>query len=805
MTWADEAARVGRRPFWRVYLYVERCTLTYGSAPCTAPGGTGEECYNTLATCQDEPNFAQGSRVHAFVSQDSDPGLIGEIPCVIDVDHAPAEVLPGGIGTRASVRVTLRDFSGPDRQDPYRDTRVIAAAGTWWGKFRARSPYHLARRLDVEECYRASDGTIESLTRTYQVERIDGPDASDKVTIVAKDPLKALDDDRALAPIPSQMTLTSSGGITAGATTLVLSHLNDPAAPTLQTLGIGSLIAINDEIIKLDTKGTAVTGGYEFDATRAQLGTTAAAHAEDDAVQYVLAIPRSGSGVWVGLAIEELLEDYTDVPAAYYDSADWSDEQSGPSSSAVVYARIAEPTPVRTLIRELCEQCQLSLWWDEVGRKIRLRGETAFSDVAGLVLSDDLIVEGSLDVVEVPELQVTRAACYYALRDHRKNLDEISNYRRLYAEQNAAAEAPERIGVQRSRRWLSRWFDLGDAALAELMVGRLLDRFSAITPLRLRADLEVASAGAEYELGEVIDVETRGVQGFDGRPVRRRFQITKLWPRDAGHRYGLEALSYFPAETATITDLTITADTSNYSVATALGGPAFPIEVTVTVQAGVTVDGGPQAGPAFTTQGLHPDSVVTVVNEGTIVGYGGSGGTFTVLGATKAQATITVQSGQQGGDAIEARCALVVENNGTIAGGGGGGGASGDATNAGLPSGDVDEPGTPGTASGHGGSGGAGGDPGAGGAAVGTGGSAGSAGTLTAGGTGATGPDGGDRGQAGDDGSVAVVYEYVEPPVDAWGLVVSRPVSGGAPGRAVTTNGYTVTVSGTGTIVGDVV
>lgn len=94
---------------------------------------------------------------------------------------------------------------------------------------------------------------------------------------------------------------------------------------------------------------------------------------------------------------------------------------------------------------------------------------------------------------------------------------------------------------------------------------------------------------------------------------------------------------------------------------------AAPVNVHVTVNAGVTIDASSTAVPAFAID-LPAGSRVTLVNNGDIIGRGGKGGapTATYGGA-----------GTAGGTALWTNVATIIDNQGIIAGGGGGGGAGG--------------------------------------------------------------------------------------------------------------------------------
>jgi hypothetical protein len=95
-------------------------------------------------------------------------------------------------------------------------------------------------------------------------------------------------------------------------------------------------------------------------------------------------------------------------------------------------------------------------------------------------------------------------------------------------------------------------------------------------------------------------------------------------------------------------------------------------DVTLTVNSGVYV-GSPSDGVSYavTASGFTSGDVVNIINNGTILGAGGTGGRGGVCCAS------TAPSGDEGGRGIYTNITTNITNNGTIAGGGGGGGGGG--------------------------------------------------------------------------------------------------------------------------------
>lgn len=124
-------------------------------------------------------------------------------------------------------------------------------------------------------------------------------------------------------------------------------------------------------------------------------------------------------------------------------------------------------------------------------------------------------------------------------------------------------------------------------------------------------------------------------------------------------------------------------NTTDYNLAAA--NPQIPttqpVCVVVEVQPGVEVSATSTAAPAFTTGGLHPQSVVALVHAGAFLGRGGNG-------ASGAPLPNYSLPGQPGGDAlhITVRTYLYLQN-GYLFGGGGGGASAGVEQTFSLPAG----------------------------------------------------------------------------------------------------------------------
>jgi hypothetical protein len=124
-------------------------------------------------------------------------------------------------------------------------------------------------------------------------------------------------------------------------------------------------------------------------------------------------------------------------------------------------------------------------------------------------------------------------------------------------------------------------------------------------------------------------------------------------------------------------NITIPSSTTNFNLKTALISAGWdgitPVECTCTINSGVTVYSTSTGSYAWQTGTGYPaDSLLSLVNNGTILGCGGNAG-------AGGDVTQSGNAGSAGGPALLASVEISITNNGRIAGGGGGGGGGGGA------------------------------------------------------------------------------------------------------------------------------
>lgn len=652
-----------------IEIDVPYCTLTYGSAPCTAaiPTTGDRKCFNTKATCQDRTNFDESTVTLRFSMHGAayQPADIEAIPCVTSVEHQPGEISLGGdLGQRATVNIRFKDFrhsdtgAGGDKYladrsyDPY-------SQGTYWGKFRTRHKYIRGAEVRV---IRGELGQAigDMTTRYYVAESFSGPAADGSFVLICKDVLKLADNDRAKAPAVVDARL--SADITSSATSITLT----PSGVGDESFAASGYVAIaGKEVVSFTRSSDVLT------ITRGLLGTTAIAHKQNDRVQPVLRyVSQDPADV-----IYDLLVNYAGVDSSFIDLTAWQTETD--AYLGVLYsANIAEPTGVRQLIGELVEQAALAIWWDDLQQKIRLQVLRSVPATADTFTHDTNILEGTLQITEQPDKRISEVWTYFDQRNPCEPLQD-DNFKSIAV--TTDLQRATDYGAAAIKKILSRWIPNGGRSIALRLNDVQLARYKD-PPRRFAFDLFY---GTTAELGGGYRVGAWALQDDQGAEELAAVQVVRLMANEA--RLSIEAEEIlFDIPASDLDDRTIILDTSqnNVNIQT-LHDSLYPaittvgsITLTVIVDTGVVIGSASTSNPAMEIGTFTSGLPITVQVKGRIQGAGGAGGNRTAGGTT-------ATAGGAGGKALYTRQAITLDvssGSGEIwGGGGGGGGGSGSA------------------------------------------------------------------------------------------------------------------------------
>jgi len=604
-----------------IEIDIEFCSLVYGVPPCMAslvsspPTGT-IKCFNSRATCQDIDNFSPEDVTLRFARPTTFlPRSIDCIPSILEVSYTPSTISLGkNLGTRATLSVTFRDHPHSDTGEGYdkyisdRDYDPYSQ-GTYWGKFRARQPFVRGRPLRWITGLVGQD--IEYMERRhFVIDSFDGPTPDGRYTVVAKDILKLADGDRAQAPLMSNGFLSADMNASITGAALLPSGIGNAEYPASGYLNIGG-----NEIVSFTRTGDSLT------IARGQLGSTATTHKAQDRCQLVLRYV----GEDVADIIQDLLENYADVPPGYISVSDWQEETAAFLGS-VYTANICEPTSVATLVSELCEQAGLAIWDDNIERKIRLQVLRGIVTDAA-TFNPDNIRQGTLTIKEQPDTRLSRVITYFGQKDPTKPLSNLDNYRSTSSVVDSAAE--DDYGSASIKTILSRWIPEAGRTVADRLGEIVLGRFR--DPPR-RLTFETARyAETDVSLGIGYRVEAFCVQDATGAQSDIPIQATRVNP--GPDRFSVEAeemLWSAPEADLANRQIVFGADTYNINLRDSHDSiypePVSGDVVTCTINAGVVIGSVSSTLRAFDVGSWPSGVILNVILNGQIRGAGGPGG-----------------------------------------------------------------------------------------------------------------------------------------------------------------------------------
>jgi hypothetical protein len=641
-------------PITVVELDIPYCSLTYGSAPCTAAVGvTGAaKCFNTTRTCQDPANFARTVKTLRFCQPFA--GLTFDAhPALKTVNPTPCTINPGkDMGTRGTVKVTIADFpysdAGfdkyiPDRgYDPY-------LRGTYLMRLRARVPSFESYPLRILRGYQdmdLADFTVEHYLADSALYDADG------VTLTGKDPLSLCDTKKSQAPNISNGRLLadiSAGTVAATLTPTGVGNLEYPTS--------GLLTLSGKEIVSFTRVGDALT------ILRGQQGSTAIEHKADSIVQLCLVY----SGASPADILYDLLANYTEAfDPAWINLPAWQDEVNtyvGHLFSTV----IPTPTSVATLINEVIEQAGLAMWWDLEARECMLQSLRPIVPES-YTYEDSQITRGSLAIRENPDMRVSQAWTHYGPANYAEKLDKVESFRA--ASVKIDDETVADYDVPAIRKTLCRWIGIDNRPAAVRLNEMLIARFKNAPR---SAQFDLFPTVRRPRLGSGIFVQAGVMQDASGAPETVPYFVTALEPTE--DRVQVTAVEFKFSDSVPSSDrsIFIDADTFNinlWDLYTSLYATA-PADLTLDVyfSNGAWVGSRSVDDFAFTVPDDFPAGAVIRIHIGTGSAISGAGG----KGAG-------VNNGALGDDAQDGGPGLLVErpveifNLGRVQSGGGGGG-----------------------------------------------------------------------------------------------------------------------------------
>lgn len=566
MSYEAQAKESGKTAVQIIELHMQRCSRSYGGAPCVAAiGVTGtDRCFNTTATCQDRDNLALVPFVYRFASQRIDDfyvtGVISAIlteaddplltegddeliledaveavaeapvyPTLLNVKTAPTILTPGkGLGVRSSLSVTIQDHPWTDVGcDPYRKLRAYNPddQGTFWGRWLKRNSYYQNRRIDVLTGFMNGDGSYDEANfkrRSYIINKISGPSANGQVTIEAKDPLKLADGEKAKWPVAATATLTANINELVTSVQIVDTNLD-----LVDWWAAGQrYVRVEEEIMLATAESGIGTATVTLTVTR---GSMPPFYQSSLNVAYPHDAGASVQPCWlfdnekVYDIVYFLLNSVAGIDAVFLPLAEWTDEIENGFSYLTFSRLLTEPVSVKLMLEEISKLSVL-MWWHERDQEVKLKG-LRFRQLIGPQINDDnSIIAESVGVTEDSNALITQSWIFFDINSPFAQPDLLRNYRNVDVRANLDRETEEeyqRKAIREMRTW---WLTRADAGTA-VEIGT--------TTLRQYQDVRKVISWAmdpkddAYWVGDTVGISTRYIQDASGLPDLGNYLITQ--------------------------------------------------------------------------------------------------------------------------------------------------------------------------------------------------------------------------------------------------------------------------------------
>lgn len=491
-------------------------------------------CYNTKKTCQDTANYDGSGTLTIKLCEVTPENQfdMGAIPCIEKIDTAHTQIEPARQKAKernsrsAGMAFVCMDFAHHDRGvDPYVANRTYTPIeqGTFFGKLKARNPYYQDAEVRVKSGYWADGYDASNFqTRTYHLEKFEGPDKNRKIRFVAQDPSRQLDDKRVTCPIITTGALNST--LTSGETTSFTVTGDEDLYPTG-----GGRVAVEEEVIIYGSGLDNGDGTYTFSTlTRGQDGTTAAEHDSGEVVQLCA---RFDSQTARQIAYT-LYTTYAGIGAGLIDTTQW--DTIADTWLQTTYSRtIVEPTGVSELLGETYLQMGYFTWWDEEAGKFYLEAirPPDYSAISTYTQTANTF-KGSVERTEDPERRVTQVHVYHQPRTPfaQDKKDFAARIRGI----DAGAESD--YGDSRILEVFAKWLDT--AGQAAVLHGRLLNRFrDNLGIIKFMLDAKDST----LKTGDQCYIEHEAIQDEDGAAGTTLIQVVQRDEVKTGSVYAYQA------------------------------------------------------------------------------------------------------------------------------------------------------------------------------------------------------------------------------------------------------------------------
>ena len=510
--------------------------LPYVSGVCTVPPGvTWSQGYHTPLTCvesaDDTWTYYFGSKSVPISLNEFEPGhpIYRQIKSINE--NTPTLQL-SGMASRGSLSVTLIDWKGDP--GPVNTTD----SGTYLSKLDARNI--LSGREVKLYRYTREDGinTLVS-TSTYLSDSFSVSQSGD-YTLTCKSRLERTYKDYTQFPLATGAKLRLDIDET---TTAIPVQDGDYDWSTLPVIRIGDDLMTSTAYdqgtetltVESRTYGVKTSGGQSISRTIPE------SHDAGDDIQVCYV----SDGEQIADFLETILLS-AGVPASYIDKTEWQTEFDDYWAGTTLTNVWSEPTAVREIIDNLCEDYMLDIWESsEDPAGIKVSAVSVWKRDSKAIEVGRGITEKGFTYKTKPELRASRSYVRYDKPFKTEN-DDIGNYKKAAINSDVTYETEDFYGSVKSVELKpSPLLDTNDAVLR---VQRNTSRFS-IAPREYGWDCE--EKYLDYRTGDIVSFTHQDLQDAEGNSEVVTAQIMQIKPQygygGVGRAYKVKATTYLRA------------------------------------------------------------------------------------------------------------------------------------------------------------------------------------------------------------------------------------------------------------------
>ncbi len=604
---------------------------------CTLGGAQG---YGTPLTC--DQAWSGEWKTYYFTNTNAPvlPSVNGESihRCITAIKETSAEIKPGeGLAGRGSLTVTFKDFAGDPNLSAPGVTDTVKNQGDYLAKLDERQV--IDKKNARLKLYRVEeDGTVDlangaqtrhfkanvfksSVNKKWVIECKDAlsvTNTDEKVWPIASGGFIRLDVDDSMVAIPvdTETDYSSAFCVRVGGEFLIVESVdNNMSAGT---------------ILNVSARGTSViapVSGLQLTETTAETHSAGdevfiCSLSDDETIDALYARILTESGVDTSL-----------IP-----SAEWLAEASEWHATSRINTLHSESKAISESIKQLLGGYLIDSWHDVISNEIKLSAISVWKQSTAIIEEGKEANAYSVKKTIQDSLRATRALVVYDKRDLAQG-DDPANFRKVSVFSDPALVS-DALYPEHKDKIFEKNHLLNEVA-ADLMTQRYVSRFKF--PPKIRT-LDAEERQLNYNVGDVIDLNSTIDQGADGLPKTVRGQILKINPvygKD-GRTYKVKAMTYeaaFDSGAEIVLDsplggvnlfvlagapsqaVDLTFVLSNYSYGeTAIRAGAFPAGSKLTIILLNGFDGQASAGNGGTGAGVNTSGQTSAPTNGADAG-----------------------------------------------------------------------------------------------------------------------------------------------------------------------------------------